>query len=569
MGLWRGAALAEFSEPFARVEASRLEELQLACLEDRIEADIALGRHADVVAELEALVARHPLRERLRGQLMLSLYRSGRQAEALAAYREFRATIDEQLGLEPSLGLRELERRILQQDPALGAPAAPGHETPFTPPAAAQAPHPQPDEHGETRFVRSGDVSIAYQVLGDGPMDLVLVHGWVCSFDAGWEREQIARFYRRLASMGRLILFDKRGTGMSDRVKGVASLEERMDDVRAVMDAVGSERAAVLGISEGGPMVTLFAATYPERTTALVAMGTFARRSPAPGYPINLPILDPRPEDWGMPIAREFVEQRAPSIKHNEEAIRWYASYIVRGASPGAAQTLHEMNCEIDVRHVLPTVGVPTLVLYREDEYLKEATCYMGEHIPGAVMRSFPGSDHLPWEGDQDAVLDAIDEFLATVREEQEPDRILTTVLHTRVAAGDAAPYAALVRNQLPRFRGEPVGEAGARFDGPARAVRCARALVAAAAARGLDVRAGLHSGEIAISNGDATGPAIDVSAEVAAAAGPGEVLASSTVRDLVAGSGIAFQRRGALPGSEQYELYSVGTPDYQTATRP
>jgi pimeloyl-ACP methyl ester carboxylesterase len=483
-----------------------------------------------VVGELEALVARHPLRERLRGQLMLSLYRSGRQAEALAAYRSFRATLDEQLGLEPSVGLRRLERRILQQDPVLGLPS----EAPQTaPPPQAQPPAapPHPVEHGETHFVRSGDVSIAYQVLGDGPLDLVLVHGWVCSFDAGWEREQIARFYRRLASMGRLILFDKRGTGMSDRVKGVASLEERMDDVRTVMDAVGSERAALLGISEGGPMVTLFAATYPERTAALVCMGTFARRSPAPGYPINLPILEPRPEDWGMPIAREFVEQRAPSVKHNEEAIRWYASYIVRGASPGAAQTLHEMNCEIDVRHVLPTVGVPTLVIYREDEYLKEATRYMGEHIPGAVLKAVRGNDHLPWEGDQDAVLDAIGEFLATVREEQEPDqdRILTTVLNTRVVAGDAAPYTALLRNTLPRF--------------------------------------GLHSGEIAVANYHVTGPAIELSAAVAAAAGPGEVLASSTVRDLVAGSGIAFQPRGPLPGAAGWELYSVGAPAYHTTT--
>ena len=503
-----------------------------------------------MVAELEALVARHPLRERLRGQLMLSLYRSGRQAEALAAYREFRATH------RRAARARAVARpaRARAPHPAAGPRArrarARDAASPRRPPA--QAPHPESHEHGETRFVRSGDVSIAYQVLGEGPLDLVLVHGWVCSFDAGWEREQIARFYRRLASMGRLILFDKRGTGMSDRVKGVASLEERMDDVRAVMDAVGSERAALLGISEGGPMVTLFAATYPERTAALVAMGTFARRSPAPGYPINLPILDPRPEDWGMPIAREFVEQRAPSIKHNEEAIRWYASYIVRGASPGAAQTLHEMNCEIDVRHVLPTVGVPTLVLYREDEYLKEATLLHGRAHPrrGPAL-AVRASDHLPWEGDQDAVLDAIDEFLATVREEQEPDRILTTVLHTRVAVGRrgalrgarAQPAAALPRGAAGRGR-RALRRAGAGRPLRARPGRGGRR------ARARRARRPAQRGDRDHRTATRRDPAIDVSAEVAAAAGPGEVLASSTVRDLVAGSGIAFQPRGALPGS-------------------
>jgi hypothetical protein len=311
--------------------------LHLACLEDRIDADLALGRHADLVGELEALVARLPLRERVRGQLMLALHRSGRHAEALDAYRRFRRTLDEELGLEPSPGLRDIERRVLQHDSSLDLPASPDTAdsristeppVPPVPPAGTDGPA------SETRFVRSGDISIAYQVLGHGPLDLVLVHGWVCGFAAGWERDQIARFYRRLASMGRLILFDKRGTGLSDRVKGVAPLEERMDDVRAVMDAVGSERAALLGVSEGGPMVSLFAATYPERTSALVAMGTFARGTPAPDYPIDAPRLELSVEEWGLPIARRFVEQRAPSVAHDEDAVRWYASYIVRGASP-------------------------------------------------------------------------------------------------------------------------------------------------------------------------------------------------------------------------------------------
>jgi DNA-binding SARP family transcriptional activator len=270
LALWRGAALAEFAEPFAVAEASRLDELRLACLEARIEADLAEGRHAEAVGELEGLVALHPLREGLRAQHVLALYRSGRQADALAAYASYRGTLADELGLEPSVRLKDLERRMLRQDSALDLQTA----HPF--PVVTAEPPP-------VRYVKSGDVSIAYQVVGDGPLDLVFVHGWVCSFQPGWERPQIARFYERLAGLGRLIHFDKRGTGLSDRVAGIAPLEERMDDVRAVMDAVGSERALLLGISEGGAMATLFAATYPERTVGIVLMGTFARRFRASG----------------------------------------------------------------------------------------------------------------------------------------------------------------------------------------------------------------------------------------------------------------------------------------------
>ena len=392
LALWQGPALAGFTEPFAVVEAAHLEELHLACHEDRIEADLALGAHGELTGELERLVSRAPLRERLRGQLMRALYGAGRQAEALEAYREFRTTLDQELGIEPSTALRDLERQILQHDERLDR-------------RPSRAPVRAGRDDRETQFVQNGDVSIAYQVVGGGPLDIVLVHGWVCSFAPGWEWPALARFYERLASMGRLILFDKRGTGLSDRVHGVATLEERMDDVRAVMDAAGSERAAVLGISEGGPMVSLFAATYPERTAALVAMGTFARRAAGSDYPIAVPWLDVSPERWGLPVAREFLAERAPTIADDEDAVRWYASYLVRGASPGAAEALRRMNAQIDVRPVLSTIAVPTLVLYREDEYLREATRYMGERIPGARVVGLPGPDHLPWEGVQDDVL--------------------------------------------------------------------------------------------------------------------------------------------------------------------
>jgi DNA-binding SARP family transcriptional activator/pimeloyl-ACP methyl ester carboxylesterase len=539
LALWRGPPMAEFSEPFAAPERARLDELRLDCLEECIEADLASGAAGELVPELELLIAAHPLRERPHRQLMLALYRAGRQAEALAAYQRFRRTLDEELGIEPSAQLRELELAILRQDPDAAAP--------FAAPAAAASPPDRP-----VQFVRSGDVSVAYQVLGEGPPDLVLVHGWVCSFYPGWERPQIARFYERLAGMGRLVLFDKRGTGLSDRMSGIAPLEERMDDLRAVLDAVGSERSVLLGVSEGGSMAALFAATYPERIAALVAMGTFARRKKAPDYPIDIPLQSFAPEEWGLPAARRFVEERAPSLAGDEDAIRWYASYLVRGASPGAAEQITQMNREIDIRHVLPSIHVPSLVLYGAREYLRDATRYMGQRIPGARVAEMPGADHLPWEGAAGDVLDEIEAFLADVEADAGAERVLTTVLHVRVGAS----HRALLRGHLARFRGREIRcDDGllASFDGPARAIRCARAIVDHATALGVDAAAGLHTGECEIDRGELRGQPLELAARIGAVAAAGQVLVSSTVRDLVAGSGASFHEHGpvALPGND------------------
>ena len=566
LALWRGPALSEFSEPFARREGPRLEELRIAALEWRLEADLALGHHRDVVGELEALAAQHPLRERLRSQLMLALYRSGRHAEALAAYQAFRRTLADELGIEPSASLRETERMVLQQDAALdlptphrmGAPAA--HRSDVAVSARRWA---------EVSYARSGDVRIAYQVVGDGPLDLVLVHGWACTFQPGWENPRLAGFYRRLASNGRLILFDKRGTGLSDRVspERLPDLETRMDDVRAVMDAVESERAVVLGISEGGAMSALFAATHPQRTVALVLMGTFARMMEGPDYPIGLRedeyrarLVAIEEDDWASAVTSEWLGRVGPEILDDPDAVRWYTSYVLRGASPGANRAIRLMNAEIDVRDILPTIAVPTLVLYRSDEYFREGTRYMGSHIPGAHMVELSGSDHLPWEGDRESVLGEIERFLSGVRDDAVPDRVLATLLVTDVVgppdeAGDDAwnqlltRLHGLVRAELAQFRGLEAGTTGdgvlATFDGPARAVRCASAIVASARDLGLDVRASVHTGEIERSAASMRGIAVDVAAGIAAAARAGEVLVSSTVKDIVAGSGIAFEERG------------------------
>jgi pimeloyl-ACP methyl ester carboxylesterase len=416
------------------------------------------------------------------------------------------------------------------------------------------------------RYVESvGGYSIAYQVVGDGPLDIVFVHGWICSFQPGWEWPALASFYGRLAGMGRLILFDKRGTGLSDRVLGIASLEERMDDVRAVLDAVGAERAAVVGVSEGGPMCTLFAATHPDRTAALITLGAYARRNWAPDYPIGRRAeqdgwLRPTAEQWGRYAAQRFLEERAPSIAGDDEAIAWYSSYLVRGASPSAVAAITDMNEEIDVRHVLPTVRVPALVMYREDEYLREASRYMGERLPGAQVVGVPGADHLPWEGDQTAVLDEIERFLGEVGDAApEPGAILTTVLELDLPEAEPG----LAQSALIRFRGRaleaPEGRIRASFDGPARAVRCASALAGVVPS----LRAGVHTGACELRGGQLTGAALEVAAGVAGAAGPGEILATSTVQDLVAGSGIEFAEHGTvtLPfngGTGEWRLFSV-----------
>jgi len=576
LSLWRGPALAEFgSEPFAQPEAARLEDLRMYAVEGRLEAELALGHDRAAAGELEALTAQHPLRERLRSLHMLALYRAGRQAEALAAYQSFRRTLSDELGIEPSASLRELERRMLQQDPSLELPtreAAPsdGPRQPGRTVDAAPA--------GNVAYARSGDVRIAYQVVGDGPVDLILVHGWVCTFQPGWEYPKLAAFYRRLASMGRLILFDKRGTGLSDRVspERLPDLETRMDDVRAVLDAVGSRRAVVLGFSEGGSLSTLFSATHPERTLALVLVGTFPRMMLAPDYPIGhtddvyrrrFEGLDE--DDWAPVVTKEWLSRVAPDLT-DEEAVRWYVSYVMRGASPGAIGALWRMNQQIDIRDVLPTIAVPTLVAFRSDEYFGERTRFMGEHIPGAKVVELPGTDHLPWEGDQARLLDQIERFLTGIQDELEPNRVLATLLFTdlvgstakAVELGDRAwqelltKHNRVVRAQLARFRGHEVDMAGdgvfATFDGPARAVRCAAAIRDGLKAIGLDSRAGVHTGEIEQTNDGVRGIAVHTAARISAAADAGEVLVSGTVKDIVAGSGIAFEERG------EYELQGV-----------
>jgi DNA-binding winged helix-turn-helix (wHTH) protein/pimeloyl-ACP methyl ester carboxylesterase len=437
----------------------------------------------------------------------------------------------------------------------------------------------------ETMYARSGDVNIAYQVIGDAPLDLVFVMGWVSHMEYFWREPSFARFLLRLASFSRLILFDKRGTGLSDRVpiNQLPTLEQRMDDVRAVMDAVGSERAALCGVSEGGPMCSLFAATYPEKTLALVMIGTYAKRIRDAEYPWG-PTAEQREQffevmrkQWGGPVG---IDERAPSVASDSKFRDWWATYLRMGASPGAAVALTQMNAEIDVRNVLPSIRVPSLVIHRsEDQCLKvEEGRFVADRIPGAKFVELPGHDHLPFVGDQDAILDEVEEFLTGVRHRAEPDTVLATVLVARIVGVKEHVerlgqdrWTDLLRRlhahmtkEIEWFRGREIDILENRllaiFDGPARAVRCASAITEYASRLGIKTCTGLHTGECELADGQVGGAAAQMCVCVANEAEAGEVLVSSTVKDLVAGSGIRFEDRGThmLSGCGECRLFAV-----------
>lgn len=437
----------------------------------------------------------------------------------------------------------------------------------------------------QTHYAQSGDVKIAYQVFGDGPIDLAVAGGYMTHLEQNWEWHDYARFLRRLASFARVILFDRRGTGLSDRTAAQGSFEDTMDDVRAVMDAAGSERAALMGGSEGGPLCILFAATFPARTAALVLVGAYARRMWAPDYPFGVNqethqrILSSIEEKWGQePFG---LKRLAPSLAGDPRFVQWYTAAQRYGASPGAALAWYRVTTEIDVRQVLPTIQVPTLIMHRKDDRMLPVASsrYLAANIPGARYLELPGADHFWFSGDADAILDEVEEFLTGMRARIEPDRVLGTMLFTdivgstqRAAELGNSRWADLVqaqfqllRRELARFRGKEVHTTGdgilATFDGPARAVHCGCTMRDAVRALSLEIRVGLHTGEYELIGQEIAGVAIHIAARVMSKAGASEVWVSSTVKDLIAGSGIEFLDRGmselkGVPG--QWHLYQV-----------
>ena len=436
----------------------------------------------------------------------------------------------------------------------------------------------------EIRYTRTPDgCSIAYTVLGDGPLDLLCLPGFVSHLEVLLEAPTAERYFGRLASFARLILYDKRGQGLSDRPSTPPTLEQSMEDGRAVLDAIGAERVAVYGISEGGPTGALLAATYPERVSALVLYGTWARLLEAPDYPAGIPgeafeaFVEEARRDWGGPVALGLW---LPSVADDPEVQRWWARLLRTGTSPSGAEALLRLYTEIDARHVLSTIAAPTLVLHRTHDLLIPlgAGQTIAEAIPGAKFVELEGRDHIPL-ADPDQVIDEVEEFLTGQRSAPEPDRMLATVMFTDIVDSTARAaelgdrrwrelverHDQVVRREIERHRGQEVKTMGdgflATFDGPARAIRSAVSARETVRRLGLEIRAGLHTGELEVMNHDIGGIAVNTGARVGALAGPGEVLVSRTVSDLVAGSGIEFDDRGThalkgIPG--EWQLYAV-----------
>jgi class 3 adenylate cyclase len=421
---------------------------------------------------------------------------------------------------------------------------------------------------GPTRYTRSGDHHIAYSVTGAGPIDLLYIPTWLSQIEHLWEHPGIAHFFEAIAGRVRLIMFDRRGSGMSDPFDTAPTLEEQMDDVIAVLDAAGSDRAALFAQLDGGPMATLFAATHPERTIALILYATWARTLWAEDTPwantrdARDAFVNDLVERWGT---GSRVEALAPSMADDEEFREWYCKLERLSASPGVVKDMMMLSGDVDVRGVLGSIQVPTLVMHRDRDSLIDPrhSQYLASHVPGAKLVSLPGSDTLVVAGDAHAVLDEISEFFTGRRPVRAADRVLATVMFTDIVdstrraaeLGDAdwrrllERHDELVRRELARWQGREVKTTGdgflATFDGPARGIRCGKAITDAVQGLGVEIRAGLHTGECEVRGDDVAGMAVHIGARVGSLAGPGEVLVSSTVKDLVVGSGIEFEDRG------------------------
>jgi DNA-binding SARP family transcriptional activator/class 3 adenylate cyclase/pimeloyl-ACP methyl ester carboxylesterase len=580
LALWRGPALVEFAdEAFAQAEAARLEELRMGAFEDRVEAKLALGHHSELIGDMGAAARANPLRERLWALWMLALYRSGRQSEALRIYQELRTHLGQELGITPSPELVALEEAIVLQKPELDwvatTPPATGHplENDTRAPARRQITTP------ETCYAKSGDVDIAYQVSGVDSPDLLMFSTAVLPIDSMDEEPSLARFNDRLASFSRLMRFDVRGVGMSDSFapSSPPTLEQWIQDAVAVLDAAGSERVAVLGPRDASLQALLLATTYPDRVSSLIIANGTARLARADDYPIGAPqrILDRFLEVNMEPDAVErgfdLLAVAAPTVADDNTFRAWWNRAGNRGASPARARAMQAVYQRADLRPVLPLVAVPTLILHCRDNAMIRASHgrYLAANIPGAKYVELPGADDLYWVGDADGMLDEIEEFLTGVRPGPRSDRILATVLFTDIVGSTRRAaemgerrwrdlldrHDLAVRRQLERFRGQEIKMTGdgvlATFDGPARAVRCGCAIRDAAAQLGLEIRAGVHTGEVEVRGDDIGGMAVHIAARVESLAEPSEVLVSRTVVDLIVGSGIETIDRGehALDG--------------------
>jgi pimeloyl-ACP methyl ester carboxylesterase len=560
---WRGPALADVLDvPFVRAQAVRLEETRLAAVEQRVDHDLACGRHAELIGELEHLTTLHPLRERLWGALVLALYRSGRQADALAAYQGLRSLLQNDLGLEPSSPLTQLHGAVLRHDPTLDwSPTPPTSAARSSVAAPAAGPPP-------TRYAKNEGVNIAYQVIGRGPPDVVLVPGFVSHLDLAWENAGWRRIFERLAARCRLILWDKRGTGLSDPVHRVPTLDERVEDLLAVLDAAGSEQATLLGISEGGPMSLLFAGSHPRRARSLVLYGVSPRFSQGPDWPWGwtqpeiAAILTELEEAWGQGALLDLF---APGVAGDETARHNWGRTQRAGASPAMARAVMEAMVAFDCRDLLPAIRIPTLVLHRRGDRVArvEGARHLAAHIPGARLVEFTGDNHLITAGEVAPILDQVESFLAGTVPEAECDQVLATVLTVdHVTSTGTAPsgsgdrgqvddhFRSVVRREFARFGGHELASSGpalvATFLSPSRSLACAAAIRQAVVPSGFAVRAGVHTGECDVVGDHVNGLPVRVSGDLTALAAPGQLLVTSTVKELMTGTQLTLTPSGS-----------------------
>ena len=538
LGLWRGTeALGGVPlGPDLAAEAARLADARLDTIEDCVDAELVCGYHQALTYELDRLVAEHPLRERLGAQRVLALYRCGRQAEALRACAAIRRRLADDVGIEPGPALRDLERAVLEQRPDLD----------WAPPRSVRRTVLGPDDQPPVRYATApGGVSIAYQVAGDGPLDLVIIPGFTSHLDVWWAPWS-GRLARRLLTFCRLIVFDKRGTGLSDRPSG-SGIEQWMEDTRVVLDAVGSERPVVLGMSAGGTVGVLFAATYPERTRALILYGSepcYLRDDDCPWGVLAEeiePMLERVHAEWGRGV---MFSGLCPSAKHDAVLREQFARFQRASASPGAATDYLRALLHMDVRPALPLISAPTLVLHATRDVADpvQAARYMAARIPNAKMVELDSADHLIWLTDSlDAMVNEIQDFAQGAIPSDETTRVLSTVLCIDILPGPSAEEAV---RQIKRHRGDVVDNGGggvlATFDGPARAIRAASAIIGEISDGA--PRAGLHCGECEVVGRDVRGVAVSIARELARQAPTGRVLVSRTVRDLIVGSGITLE---------------------------
>ncbi|HEX4490120.1 MAG TPA: alpha/beta fold hydrolase [Acidimicrobiia bacterium] len=570
IALWHGDPFAGVgSQTGLAAEAVRLREEYLSALEASLAADLAAGCHAERIGELESLVREHPYRERLWAHLIVALYRSGRQADALAAYQRARTRLRDELGLEPGGELRRLEQAVLAHDASLDATASA-----VPAPAASTVRVESPVLRSPVRYAVCPDgVHVAYQIVGDGPIDVLAVPGFVSHLDMWWDAPT-DRLVRRLSAFCRLILFDKRGMGLSDRPAEIDA-EQWGDDVQAVLEAAGSERAVILGISAGSPTALVFAAAHPERTRALILCGGYARVVTGDGYDLGFApdvidgFITEMEAKWGTSFGLDLF---APSRADDPAAQGFWARCQTISASPAAAATYLRALAEIDVRHALPTIAVPTLILHatRDQNVPVEAARLCRDLIPGAALVELDSDIHLIWLSDVvDDIAREIEAFIDRTVPSADVDRVLATVL--AVASSPVSPRRdAEIDAVVERCRGVIVGNGLATFDGPARAIRCARALVSEIGSDATRPGVAVHSGECQRLGDAVRGVAVDIARELAGSAESGQVLVSQTVRDLVVGSTIEFRPHAprsfrGVPGEwDVFEVVPPGVPDAQ-----